>query len=131
MWPKAPKSNSACMSIDNALAQVRAGNIGPVPNHLKRQSLCRRKEAGPWRGLSISPQRAQRLAAPAIFARQFKGRGIFMRKIRGIIKAFGRRQNHEPEQTDRNLRDERRRGQLCIGYICCSRPVMKSMASTC
>lgn len=32
---KAPKSNSACVSIDNALAQVRAGKIGAVPNHLK------------------------------------------------------------------------------------------------
>lgn len=32
---KAPKSNSAYLSIDKALGQVRAGKIGPVPNHLK------------------------------------------------------------------------------------------------
>ena len=32
---KAPKSNSAYLAIDNALAQARAGSIGPVPNHLK------------------------------------------------------------------------------------------------
>lgn len=32
---KAPKSNSSCASIDNALAQIRSGKIGAVPNHLK------------------------------------------------------------------------------------------------
>lgn len=43
---KAPKSNSACMSIDNALAQVRAGNIGPVPNHLKDSHYAGAKKLG-------------------------------------------------------------------------------------
>ena len=32
---KAPKSNSVITAIDNALAAVRSGKIGAVPNHLK------------------------------------------------------------------------------------------------
>ena len=32
---KAPKSNSTIMAIENALAQVRSGKNGPVPDHLK------------------------------------------------------------------------------------------------
>ena len=32
---KAPKSNSAYLAIDGALNAVRAGKVGPVPNHLK------------------------------------------------------------------------------------------------
>ena len=31
----APKSNSACMAIDDALKAVRSRKIGEVPNHLK------------------------------------------------------------------------------------------------
>ena len=33
-----PKSNSAINAIDNALNEIRAGNIGQVPNHLKTNS---------------------------------------------------------------------------------------------
>ncbi len=33
-----PKSNSAVMAIDSALSDVRSGNIGDVPNHLKNPS---------------------------------------------------------------------------------------------
>ena len=31
----APKSNSACMAIDAAIADVRAGHVGPFPRHLQ------------------------------------------------------------------------------------------------
>lgn len=43
---KAPKSNSSCMAIDNAMAQVRAGKIGAVPNHLKDSHYAGAKQLG-------------------------------------------------------------------------------------
>ena len=33
-----PKSNSAYMAIDNALNDIRSGNTGNVPNHIKTNS---------------------------------------------------------------------------------------------
>ncbi len=33
-----PKSNSAILAIDNALNEIRKGNTGDVPNHLKNHS---------------------------------------------------------------------------------------------
>ena len=43
---KAPKSNSAYMAIDSALAQVRAGKVGAVPNHLKDSHYAGAKQLG-------------------------------------------------------------------------------------
>ncbi len=43
---KAPKSNSAISAIDTALEQVRAGKIGPVPNHLKDSHYAGAKKLG-------------------------------------------------------------------------------------
>ncbi len=43
---KAPKSNSAYQAIDTAMAQVRAGKIGPVPNHLKDSHYAGAKQLG-------------------------------------------------------------------------------------
>lgn len=43
---KAPKSNSAYQAIDTAMTQVRAGKIGPVPNHLKDSHYAGAKQLG-------------------------------------------------------------------------------------
>ena len=43
---KAPKSNSVISAIDAALAQVRAGKNGPVPNHLKDSHYAGAKQLG-------------------------------------------------------------------------------------
>lgn len=43
---KAPKSNSAIMAIENALAQVRSGKNGPVPDHLKDSHYAGAKQLG-------------------------------------------------------------------------------------
>ena len=39
-----PKSNSSIMAIDNALADIRQGNIGEVPDHLKDSHYSGAKE---------------------------------------------------------------------------------------
>lgn len=41
-----PKSNSAYLGIDNALADIRQGNIGEVPSHLKDSHYQGAKELG-------------------------------------------------------------------------------------
>ncbi len=43
---KAPKSNSTIMAIENALAQVRSGKNGPVPDHLKDSHYAGAKQLG-------------------------------------------------------------------------------------
>ncbi len=43
---KAPKSNSTIMTIENALAQVRSGKNGPVPDHLKDSHYVGAKQLG-------------------------------------------------------------------------------------
>ena len=43
---KAPKSNSTIMAIENALAQVRSGKNGPVPDHLKDRHYAGAKQLG-------------------------------------------------------------------------------------
>lgn len=43
---KAPKSNSTIMAIENALAQVRSGKNGPVPDHLKDSHYVGAKQLG-------------------------------------------------------------------------------------
>lgn len=46
----APKSNRAYLAIDSALADVRAGKIGPVPVHLRDQSVSASKIAAKQTG---------------------------------------------------------------------------------
>ena len=46
----APKSNSACMAIDAALADIRAGKSGDIPAHLKDAHYGGAKKLG--RGLT-------------------------------------------------------------------------------
>ena len=43
---KAPKSNSTIIAIENALAQVRSGKNGPVPDHLKDSHYAGAKQLG-------------------------------------------------------------------------------------
>lgn len=42
----APKSNSAYLAIDQALADIRQGQIGPVPDHLKDSHYAGAKKLG-------------------------------------------------------------------------------------
>lgn len=46
----APKSNAAYLAIDYALADVRSGKIGPVPNHLKDAHYKGAKELNHGKG---------------------------------------------------------------------------------
>lgn len=47
---KAPKSNSAYMAVERALEAVRAGKIGPVPNHLRDSNYSGAKAMGRGKG---------------------------------------------------------------------------------
>ena len=62
----APKSNAVITAIDEAMADVRAGAVGPVPAAPARRALRRRAAAGQRGGLPLPARRARRGAGPAV-----------------------------------------------------------------
>lgn len=48
-----PKSNSAVTAIDAALADIRQGSVGDVPDHLRDAHYAGAKRIKPWYWLSI------------------------------------------------------------------------------
>lgn len=86
----APKSNSVLIAIDEALADIRAGRLGPVPGHLRDRSLAAsRARAGD--GEYVSPHDSPagvvaQVHAPAVVA----GRRYYRPSDRGAEQGYRR-----------------------------------------
>ena len=76
----APKSNTACMAIDAAIADVRAGKVGDIPRELQNVHA---DSAGLEReqGYLYPPQLSQSLGTPAVPTRRAGGDPVL--SIRG------------------------------------------------
>ena len=72
----APKSNAVITAIDAAIADVRAGKIGPVPAHLRDAHYGGLEEARPRHGLPLRPRRAVRHRRAAVRPGRRRRRGV-------------------------------------------------------
>ena len=72
----APKSNAVTTAIGAAIADVRAGKIGPVPAAPARRALRRRQEARPRRDVQVQPRRAVRHRRAAVRPRRRRRRRV-------------------------------------------------------
>ncbi|MFY9262940.1 MAG: replication-associated recombination protein A [Actinomycetaceae bacterium] len=67
----APKSNRAYLAINKAIADVRAGKIGPVPVHLRHQSVKASKVAAEQSGAEQTVYQYAHDAPHAIVSQQY------------------------------------------------------------
>jgi putative ATPase len=93
----APKSNSAIVAIDSAIADIRAGNFEPVPGHLRDAHYPGAKKLGHGKGYvyphdvpgGVAPQRYRDGNAPVYFSPSGFGRekelAERLAKIRAIL----------------------------------------------
>ena len=63
----APKSNAAYLAIDRALADVRAGNIGQVPAHLRDAHYAGAQKLGHGTDYKIRPRLPPLRSCPGVF----------------------------------------------------------------
>ena len=96
----APKSNASYLAIDQAIADVRAGKAGPVPQHLRDAHYPGAQSLGHGRGYQYAHDAPNAVAAQQYPPDELVGRDYYLptayghdrdlqqrtRKLRGIIR---------------------------------------------
>ncbi|WP_258723200.1 replication-associated recombination protein A [Cellulomonas sp. NS3] len=87
----APKSNAAYTGIDAALADVRAGRIGSVPEHLRDAHYAGAKELGHGRGYRYAHDAPHAVAAQQYLPDELVGTRYYTPSDRGFERSVTER----------------------------------------
>ncbi|PJI85635.1 replication-associated recombination protein A [Luteimicrobium subarcticum] len=87
----APKSNAAYLSVDAALADVRAGRIGVVPAHLRDAHYAGAEKLGHGGGYVYAHDAPHAVAAQQYLPDELAGRRYYTPTDRGYERAVGER----------------------------------------
>ncbi len=87
----APKSNASYMAINDALADVDAGNIGQVPLHLRNAPTKLMKEWGNHDGYIYAHDEPNAVAAQEYMPQELRGREYYHPSNRGYEKEIAPR----------------------------------------
>lgn len=87
----APKSNASYMAIDQALADVDAGNIGQVPIHLRNAPTQLMKQWGNHKGYQYAHDQPGAVASQQYMPDELVGRTYYHPNDRGYERELGPR----------------------------------------
>lgn len=87
----APKSNSTYLAIDEAIADVRAGNFGVVPKHLRDSHYSGAKALGHGKGYRYPHDEALGVAAQEYLPKELINRRYYLPSQHGLERAIAER----------------------------------------